>query len=362
MTSRARQGSRLVTAYDTGGLGMRNRIINGDMRIDQRNAGASVTAGLGVFAVDRFIVPNNSGAVFTAQRSTVVPAGFSNSLAATVTTAASATAGQVASIVHRVEGFNFADLNFGSSAAQPCTLSFWVRSSVAGTYCVALKNADASRTYVAEYVINSANTWEYKTITIPGDTTGTWPTTNGIGVSVGVDVGSGSNSNTTKDSWQNGNFNNTASQTNWINNSGATFYITGVQLEAGSVATPFERRPYGTELALCQRYLPILGNAASGAYYCMGYAQSSTQANLFYPFKVTPRVPPTGISVANVGSFGATTQAASGTGTSAGFSNATLEGCNFLLTTTATSYSNGMPMYLFSNGTNGQIQFTGCEL
>jgi hypothetical protein len=147
----------------------------------------------------------------------------------------------------------------------------------------------------------------------------------------------------------------------WIATSGATFYITGVQLEKGSTATSFDYRPYGTELQLCQRYLPVLGNAPTGGYYCMGYAQLTQQANLFYPFKVTPRVQPTGITIVNVGSFGATTQQSGGIASSGGFTNSTLEGCNFFLNTSA-SYTIGIPLYLFSNGTNGQIQFTGCEL
>jgi len=232
----------------------RNRIINGNMVIDQRNNGASVT---GSYAVDRFEFQENSGSGYTVQRSSVAPSGFSNSLLITVTTAASASAGQTNRLIQRVEGHNIADLNFGSANASTVTLSFWVRSSLVGTYCAALVNNAANRAYVAEYSISAANTWEYKTITVAGDTTGTWETGTASGVQVTFDFGSGSDFNATAGSWVAANDWRTTNQVNFANTSGATFYITGVQLEAGSIATPFERRLYVQELALCQRYYYI---------------------------------------------------------------------------------------------------------
>jgi hypothetical protein len=229
----------------------RNRVINGAMTIDQRNNGASVT---GSYAVDRFEFQENSGSGYTVQRSSVAPSGFSNSLLITVTTAASASAGQTNRLIQRVEGHNIADLNFGSANASTVTLSFWVRSSLVGTYCAALVNNANNRAYVAEYSISAANTWEYKTITVAGDTTGTWETGTASGVQVTFDFGSGSDFNATAGSWVAANDWRTTNQVNFANTSGATFYITGVQLEAGSIATPFERRLYGDELARCQRY------------------------------------------------------------------------------------------------------------
>ena len=251
-------GGTVAAAFNSNGLFFRNRIINGDMRIDQRNAGASVTlSGSANYPVDRFVVFTSSGSSNTGARSTTVPTGFKNSLLVTVGTGAAPVAASYNQIGQIIEGFNVADLGYGAAGALTTTLSFWVRASITGTYCVALANSSAAgtrRSYIAEYSISSANTWEYKTVTIAGDTSGTWTTDNGQGLQVWFDIGSGSNYQSTANAWGNGAFFRTSSQTNLIATNGATFYVTGVQLETGSVATPFERRPYGTELMLCQRY------------------------------------------------------------------------------------------------------------
>jgi len=244
-------------------FGFKNRIINGAMVIDQRNAGASVTSG---FAVDRFNFQENSSSAFTIQRSTTAPAGFTNSVLITVTSAASATAAQINRFFQRIEGFNTADLGFGTANAKTVTLSFWARSSLTGTYCASLLNSAADRSYVAEYTISVANTWEYKTITIAGDTTGTWLTDNGIGIQVIFDFGSGSDYNATAGSWVAAGDWRTTNQVNFANTNGATFYITGVQLEVGSTATSFDYRPYGTEFSLCERYFQkYSGNSVGGS-------------------------------------------------------------------------------------------------
>ena len=202
----------------------------------------------------------------TAQQSSVVPnSGYINSLSLTVGTSGTASAAQQCWVEHRIEGYNIADLNFGSSSAATITLSFWVRSSVTGTYSIAFRNNPAARSYVATYVINSANTFEQKTVTIAGDTSGTWAINSSIGLQILFDLGTGSNFYGTAGSWQSGNFYRTSGSVNWISNAGATFYITGVQLEKGATATPFENRLYGTELALCQRYYEI-GSAYLSAY------------------------------------------------------------------------------------------------
>jgi hypothetical protein len=237
--------------------GMRNRVINGDMRIDQRNAGASVSVSTsGVYVLDRWKNRANGGGVFTVQQSSIAPAGFNNSTIYTVTTAdSSIAAADNYWIIHEIEGYNVADLEWGTANAKTITISFWVRSSVTGTYTIALSNGTTyDRNYVTTYTINSANTFEYKTITITGDTTGTWGKTNGGGISLVFNLGTGTDYQTTANAWNAGFKHGTSSSTNLIATNGATFYITGVQLEKGSAATAFEYRQYGQELALCQRY------------------------------------------------------------------------------------------------------------
>ena len=237
--------------------GARNKIINGAMEIDQRNNGASVTQnGSGLFAVDRFkLNGHSSDGVFTGQRSGVVPVGFTSSLLITITTAdASIGASQEYFVNQHIEGSNITDLNWSSSNAKTVTLSFWVRSSVTGNFGGAFKNNGATRCYPYSYTINSANTWEYKTITIPGDTTGTWATDTSSGIEVYFSLGVGSSRKGTANTWAASNLSAPTSSVDLISTLNATLYITGVQLEVGTVATPFERRSYGQELALCQRY------------------------------------------------------------------------------------------------------------
>ena len=244
----------------SGGLyGFKNRIINGAMVIDQRNAGAAVslnnTSG---FSCDRWQARIVGGGVASMQRSTVVPAGFTNSQSLTVTTAdASIASTDDYKVGQFIEGFNIADLGWGAAGAQAVTLSFWVRSSITGTYAVALQNSAENRSYPATYTISAANTWEQKTITIAGDTSGTWLTDNGIGIRVNWNLGSGSSFNGTANAWNAADARTVSGAVSWIGTNGATFYITGVQLEKGSTATSFDYRPYGTELMLCQRYFSM---------------------------------------------------------------------------------------------------------
>jgi hypothetical protein len=271
--------------------GFRNRIINGDMRIDQRNAGASVTAVNGTYTLDRWVPALTGGGGFSVQRSTTVPtgAGFTNSLFLTVTTADSSLAsGDYYGIQQFIEGFNVADFAYGTSSAVPVTISFWVRSSITGTYCVWAGNTNASKSYVGTYTINSANTWEQKTITVSGDTASALATDNSIGLRLWFTLGGGSSFTTTAGSWQSGTYFQTSAQTQWISTNGATFYITGVQLEAGSVATPFERRDYGRELIMCQRYYQNIGGQT-----LTGFAETSSSIAVTVFFYQQMRASPT---------------------------------------------------------------------
>jgi len=345
-----------------------NRIINGAMVIDQRNAGASVNSasGGGVYPVDRFEQESAvGGGVMAMQQSTIAPTGFYNSLSLTVSTAdSSLAAGDRYNLRQIIEGYNVADLNFGTANAKTVTLSFWVRSSVTGTYCAGLRNGTNARSYVSNYTISSANTWEYKTITITGDTTGTWGATNGRGITVSFALASGSTAQTTADTWSAGEFIATSSQVNWMATIGNTFYITGVQLEVGSTATSFDYRPYTTELQLCQRYLPVYqgSNGAFAGVVGSGMAYATTAAIIEYKFKVTPRTPPTGITVNNVTYFSCVL---SNTSTSAvtglTFGDANFDGCAMLFTGMS-GLTAGNATFGRNNNTAGQILFTGCEL
>jgi hypothetical protein len=253
--------------------GFRNRIINGDMRIDQRNAGASVTPTDGQYVLDRWKQLQSVASKYSVQQnagSVTPPAGYANYLGVTSLSAYSVGSSNYFALLQEIEGFNSADLAFGTASASTVTLSFWVRSSLTGTFGGTLGNSGNNRAYPFTYTISSANTWEQKSVTIAGDTTGTWLTTNNIGLRAKFGLGVGSTYSGTAGSWQAADLISATGAVSVVGTSGATFYITGVQLEAGSVATPFERRPYGTELALCQRYFQIvrngnmLGNSTTG--------------------------------------------------------------------------------------------------
>jgi hypothetical protein len=237
---------------------LRNRIINGDMRIDQRNAGASVTVNsvTKAYCVDRFCGTGiGSAGVFTLQQTSTAPSIFVNSLKATVTTAdASLAATDLYRVMHLVEGFNSADLGWGTANAQTVTFSFWVYSNLTGTFGGSFINSAANRSYPFSYTISVANTWEQKAVTIAGDTSGTWLTTNGIGVSINFGLGVGSTYSGTANAWAGSEYYSATGATNVMATLSNTFYITGVQLEVGTVATPFERQLYNAQLAQCQRY------------------------------------------------------------------------------------------------------------
>ena len=275
---------------------MRNRIINGAMVIDQRNAGASVSATTSAYSVDRWLPYAGQTSKMTAQQnagSVTPPAGFVNYLGITSSSAYSVLSSDIFGVFQYIEGYNVADLGWGTANAQPITLSFWVRSSLTGTFGGALRNSAADRSYPFTYTISSANTWEYETITIPGDTSGTWLTTNGVGIRLQFGLGVGSTFSGTAGAWAAGNFISATGAVSVVGTSGATFYITGVQLEKGTAASPFEYRLYGTELALCQRYFYRMPAAANSAWGLFFGAYTTTRGFAAIPLPVSMRSDPT---------------------------------------------------------------------
>jgi hypothetical protein len=285
---------------------MRNRIINGAMVIDQRNAGASVTAGSS-YTLDRWNVDRVwSGSTVTIQQSSTAPAGFTNSMVATVSTGAAVSAANYFSIQQFIEGYNVADMGFGTANAQTFTVSFWVRSSVTGTFGVGFRNSAFDLSYWTTYTINSANTWEQKSVTIAGPTTGTWYTNNSYGLNLIFSLGCGStNKAASNNAWNAGGKLGAVGETDLIATTGATFYITGVQLEAGTTASPFEYRQYGLELTLCLRYYEktysqgvVPGTSTESNVEWAGTSfQSLASTGTFQaqlrPFKVIKRAAPT---------------------------------------------------------------------
>jgi hypothetical protein len=268
----------------------KNRILNGQMQIDQRNAGASGTAQ--GYTLDRWNIEFGTSGKLTWQQnagSVTPPSGFTNYLGVTSSSAYSITASDYFNLRQAVEGLNVSDLGWGTANAQTVTISFWVRSSITGTWSIVLRNSAGNRSYPATYTVSAANTWEQKSITIAGDTSGTWLTNNGVGVWLIVGLANGSNNTTTAGAWAAGQFSGATGANSLVGTNGATFYITGVQLEKGSTATSFDYRPYGTELALCQRYCFIGYPQANTG----GVAAVSTQCQIRTPFNTQMRATPT---------------------------------------------------------------------
>ena len=276
-----------------------NRIINGAMVVDQRNAGASVTPTNSQYTLDRYQFYVSQASKLTCQQnagSVTPPVGFSKYLGVTSSSAYSVVAGDYFTVQQFIEGYNVADLNWGTANAKTVTLSFWVRSSLTGTFGGALQNNANNRSYPYTYTISSANTWEQKSITIAGDTSGTWETTNSIGLAVYFGLGVGSTFSGTAGAWAGANYVSATGATSVVGTNGATFYITGVQLEVGSTATSFDYRPYGTELALCQRYYYRIKNSGVGELFSVGgYCTGTTNGYVNIPFPVTMRTRPTAL-------------------------------------------------------------------
>jgi hypothetical protein len=276
-------GITLAGQFDSAStFGFKNRIINGAMVVNQRNT--TITAP--GYSVDRWTISNSANGAFSTLQDTTAPTGFINSLKTTITTAQTAGTGNC-SVIQYIEGLNIADLAWGSASAATVTLSFWVRCSSTGTFGGVLRNSASARSYPFSYTISAANTFEQKTITIAGDTTGTWLTTNGNGIEVRFSLFAATSAQQAAGAWYAGSATGTTGQTQLASTVNSTFYITGVQLEKGSTATSFDYRPYGTELQLAQRYCQVAGGGASGQWW------SSASPEMAITFAVPFRSAPT---------------------------------------------------------------------
>lgn len=285
------------TSAFTGGLAFRNRIINGAMMIDQRNAGASVTPANGAYTLDRYIVGAQQASKFSVQQnagSVTPPVGFTKYLGCTSLSSYSVISTDFFEVGQIIEGQNIADLAWGTVSAKTVTLSFQVYSSLTGSFGGNILNSGETRCYPFSYSISSANTWTTISITIPGDTSGTWLTTNGQGMKVLFSLGAGSAYAGPAGAWSGNGYHGTIGTVSVVGTNGATFYITGVQLEKGSTATSFDYRPYSTELALCQRYYLKIGPSGSSGYAKMGFglASGSSSNPIYFPTPVTMRSTP----------------------------------------------------------------------
>jgi len=285
----------------TPSVNMKNRIINGACVIDQRNAGASVTPN-GSYTLDRWAAGNSQASKFSVQQnagSVTPPAGFTYYLGVTSLSAYTVGAAEQFFMYQPIEGYNVADLGWGTANAKTITLSFWVRSSLTGTFGGSILNSAQNRSYPFSYTISTANTWEQKSVTIAGDTSGTWLTTNGIGMYISIGLGVGATNSGTAGAWAGTTYYSATGATSVVGTNGATLYFTGVQLEVGSTATSFDYRPYGTELALCQRYFERSYDTTSATgSFSSGFRGSSTNATAFaegpgWGFAVPKRTGPT---------------------------------------------------------------------
>jgi len=270
--------------------GFKNRLINSGMVINQR--ATPITDG--AYSVDRWDYTNSVASKGTVAQSSVAPTAFSNSLGFTSSSAYSVGASDYFGFRQKIEGFNFADMSWGTASAATITISFWVRSSLTGTFGGSVTNSAFNRSYPFSYTISAANTWEQKSITIPGDTTGTWVgATNGIGLALYFGFGAGSNFSGTAGSWASAGYVSATGATSVVGTNGATFYVTGVQLEKGSTATSFDYRPYGTELQLCQRYYErLVPSGGTGISLTFTGTIVPDRRSASYSFKVSKRAQP----------------------------------------------------------------------
>ena len=292
-----------ITSNQGSPYGFKNRVINGGMAIDQRNAGASVTPTAGTYMLDRFQLDISQSSKYSFQRnggSVTPPNGFRNYLGMTVASGYSITSSDYFQLMHKIEGSNIADLMWGTVNAKTVTLSFWVYTNLIGTFGGAIRNNDVTRSYPFTFSTTASNTWTYISITIPGDTTGTWETGTSIGIQIAWGLGNGSNYTGPAFAWAGTNYQSATGATSIVATTSNTFYLTGVQLEAGSQSTAFDWRDYGRELALCQRYFQTWGGVTSSDYApWSGLGYNSTTAEGCFTYLSTMRSAPSLTQVGN---------------------------------------------------------------
>ena len=292
-------GITLAGQFDSANtFGFKNRIINGAMVIDQRNAGAAVTnTNSRIYSVDRFCIDGTVASKYTAQQVNVPTAlaGYTKALKITSSAATTVASTDYYYLAQIIEGFNVADLAWGTASAATVTLSFWVYSSLTGTFGGSIRNFASNRSYPFTYSVGSANTWTQISVTIAGDTSGTWATDSSGAVALSFGLGVGTTFSGSAGAWAAANYVSATGATSVVGTNGATFYITGVQLEKSSIATTFDYRPYGTELALCQRYYfkNLPGNATILSSGLSVF--STTIAQGMYVFPVSMRTAPSAL-------------------------------------------------------------------
>lgn len=334
----------------------KNRFINGNCAIDQRNAGASSTLTAGTYTLDRWKGSASQTSKATVQQnagSVTPPAGFQYYLGVTSSSSYSVSSTDYFSIAQLIEGNNISDLAWGTANAKTVTLSFWARSSLTGTFGGAFQNSAANRSYPYTYTIDSANTWEYKTVTVTGDTSGTWLTTSGIGIVVRFGLGVGSTYSGTAGAWAATDYNSATGATSIVGTSGATLYITGMQLEVGTVATSFDFRSYGTELNLCMRYYETFSAPAAGMI-SWGQANGTTAGYIVQTMRVVKRADPTFTTSGSPVVLNATG------GTAGSGSYGITVASNNVLRMTATGWSGlvaGNAFVVYANGTTSSFNF-----
>ena len=354
--SKARELAELGAVYDSGALSNRNLIINGAMQVAQRGTSTTASSHIAFSSPDRFRFQTNKNTDSVISQVSDAPDGFNYSLKVTVGTGATPSGTDFARLYHRNEGYDAAVFNLGSSSSKAITLSFYVKSSLTGTFGVTFAG-DGNGSFVSSYVINSANTWEFKTVSIPAGvwTTYNGSTTNGIGFQVAFDLGEGPDrSNAAGYSASvNSGYMGLTGGTKLIATSSATWQLTGVQLEVGTEATPFEHRSFGDDLARCKRYFERITNVQSDGstkhsrkLFATSYAESTSEGrgNLRYQYKRTePTISHSGLTTLAFYHTGSTLALSVLT-----FDNASFDGARVNGTSTGTPFNDGDALHFSS--------------